>query len=182
MAITHTSILYDVNDFKVTAMTADTGGAPTYSGSAVDVPGVQSVTFDPNLLTAELRGDAQIIAKRGSIDRFKMSAQYGRLSLDAIAVVMGGTVTDVPTPTATAWQLGAANALPYFKAQFSTLQGDTADTHITAFKSQITGGTLIDLNTNAFNQPKLDWEAIPCVSDPTQFVKIEFLQAATPLV
>lgn len=181
MAITHTSILYDVNDFKVTPMTADTGGAPTY-GTAVDVPGIQAVTFDPNLLMSELRGDAQIIAKRGSIDRFKMSAQYGRLSLDAIAVVMGGTTTDVVSPVATAWSIGANNSLPYFKAQFSTLQGDTPDTHITGYKCQLTGGTLIDLNTNAFNQPKLDWEALPCVSDPTLFVKVELLAAVTPLV
>ncbi len=180
--IAHASVLYDVNDFKVNALTADVTTAPTYSATTVDVPGISSVTFDPNFITSQLKGDSIVLARRGVIDAFKMAATYGRLSLDATAVFLGGITADVTTPAATTWTLGASNSLPYFKAQFQTLNGETADCHITAYKCQVTGGTLIDLSTNNFNQPKVQFDAIPATSDPTMFVKIELLSLVTPLV
>lgn len=182
MASAHASVLYDVNDFKVNALLTDVTTAPTYSAVTVDVPGISAVTFDPNFIVSQLKGDAQVIANRGVIDMFKMSATYGRLSLDATAVFMGGTVADVTTPAAATWTIGANNQLPYFKAQFQTLNGETPDCHITAYKNQLTGGTLIDLSTNNFNQPKLQWDAIPSQADLTLFVKVEILTLVTPLV
>ena len=73
------------------------------------------------------------------------------------------------------------NSLPYFKAMFQILQGEVADVHITAWKSQVTGGTLIDQSTDSFGQPSIDFESIPCTSNENLFVDIEFFDAATPL-
>ena len=175
----HESVVYDVQDFKVQPMTADTGGAPTYAGGLIDVPGIASVSMQANFVTGELKGDSKIIAKKGRIDRFNFSTQYGKLSLDVLNALIGGTVTD-PSGAA-AWALGGVNSLPYFKAQFRIHDADVADIHITAYKCQLTGGNLVDQSTDNFGQPTADFEAIPCTSDDTLFVKIEFLDVSTPL-
>jgi hypothetical protein len=175
------SSLYDVNDFKVAAQTADADTAPTYSAS-VDVPGIAAVSMQPGLKTAELKGDAKVLARKGTTDRFSFSCTYGKISLDALVVFFGGTVTDETTPTTSVhWDIAGTNALPYFRAEFQILQGEVADTHVTAHKAQVTGGTLLDQSTDAFGQPKVDFEAIPCLSDDDLFVTIEFYDAATPL-
>jgi hypothetical protein len=175
------STLYDVNDFKIAAQTADAVTAPTY-GSLVDVPGVAAVSMQPGLKTAELKGDAKVLARKGTTDRFQFSATYGRLSLDALVVFFGGAVSDVTgPPTSVVWAIPGINSLPYFKAMFEILQGEVADAHLTAYKSQVTGGTMVDQSTDNFGQPKVDFEAIPCLSDDDLFVEIEFFDVAEDL-
>lgn len=181
MPTPRSTTLYDVNDFKVVKQTADASTAPTYSTPLIDVPGIASVSMDPNVNANELKGDAKVIAKKGNVDRFNFSAQYGRLALDAQAVFLGGTITDSPTPASVKWSMTGTNSLPYFKAMFQILQGEVADVHITAWKSQVTGGTLIDQSTDSFGQPSIDFESIPCTSNENMFVDIEFFDAATPL-
>lgn len=181
MPTTRSTTLYDVNDFKVVKMTKDDLTAPTYGTPLVDVPGIASVSMDPNINSNELKGDAKVIAKKGNIDRFNFSAQYGRIALDAQAVLLGGTITDSATPGSVKWNMGGTNSLPYFKALFQILQAEVADVHITAWKSQVTGGSLIDQSTDSFGQPSIDFEAIPCMSNENLFVDIEFFDAVTPL-
>lgn len=181
MPTRRTTVLYDVNDFKINTMIKDDTTAPTYGTPTVDVPGIASVSMDPNINSNELKGDAMVIAKKGNIDRFNFSAQYGRIALDAQAIMLGGQVTDVTTPSSVKWTIGGTNSLPYFKAQFQILQAEVADVHLTAWKSQITGGSLIDQSTDSFGQPSVDFEAIPCSSDQNKFVDIEFFDAVTAL-
>lgn len=174
----HESVVYDVEDFKITKMLTDVTSAPTY-GSWVDVPGIAEISLDPNLVTGELKGDAKIIAKKGRIDRFNFSATYGKLSLGALEVFVGGSTTD-GTGYAK-WTIGGTNSLPYFKAAVRILDADVADVHIVAHKCQVTGGTLLDQSSDNFGQPSIDFEAIPCTSDPTLFVDVLFHDSVTAL-
>lgn len=183
MPIQHNSVVYDVNDFKVAALLTDVTTAPTYAGTLTDVPGIASCSMEPNINANELKGDAQVIAKKGNVDKFTFSATYGRLSLDALVIFIGGTVTDTGvTPNQTAkWAIGAVNSLPYFKAMFQILQAEVAAVNVTAWKAQVTGGTLLDQSTDSFGQPTIDFEAIPSVADPAKFVQIELMETATAL-
>ena len=56
--------------------------------------------IDPNFVTAELKGDARVIAKKGRIDRVNLSVTWGKLSLDAMAVLYGTSTTDVASAAA----------------------------------------------------------------------------------
>lgn len=168
----HESVVYDVEDFKVAPLLTDVTGAPTY-GAWKDVPGIAEVSMDPNLVTGELKGDAKIIAKKGRIDRFNFSATYGKLSLDAMAIMVGGAVTD-PTGTTAKWSIGGTNSLPYFKAGFRILDADVAAVVVVAWKAQVTGGSLLDQSSDNFGQPSIDFEAIPCTSDSSLFLDINF--------
>lgn len=163
MAAPRETVLFDVDDFKVYPLTDDTGASPVY-GTAVDVPGIAEVGLDPNLLTAELKGDGgRVLAKRGKIDRFNFSATYGKLDLDVIETIIAATVTDYGTgdaETARARYV-AGTQLPDFMAAFQILDVDTglAAVTVSAYKCQVTGGTLLGQSTDEFGQPTVDFEA-----------------------
>jgi hypothetical protein len=159
MPVSHESVVYDVDDFKVYAMTADTGASPTYS-AAVDVPGINSVSMDPNVVSAEVKGDGRVIARRGRVDRMTCSAQYAKVDIDVLPVILGGWTVDQTDAT---FRISATtNNLPYFKAAFkiTNLDVGVGDLHVTLFKCQITGGTLIGVSADNFGQPSFDFEAI----------------------
>lgn len=178
MPTAHETVVYDVHDFKVWALLTDSvSGSPTYD-AAVDVPGVAEVSFDPNFIANELKGDAKIIAKKGRIDKFNFSATYGRVALDALEVFMGGTVSD--GSGFARWRFPASNSLPYFKAAFQISDAEVGDVHVTGFKCQVTGGTLLNQSSDEFGQPTIEFEAIPTSND-SLFVDIEFFDAVTPL-
>jgi len=162
MPLGHSTVLYDVHDFKVYPLLTDDNSASLTYGPGIDVPGIAEAAMNPSFITAELRGDGgQILAKKGNIDKFTLAATYGRLSLDVLLAVLGGTVTDTGV-TQSSWQLPGQNALPYFKAAFKIDQVDTGfgDIVVTLFKCQLTGGTLIDGKTQQFGQPTMQIESI----------------------
>lgn len=161
MPLTHETVVYDVHDAKVYPMLTDaTGASPTY-GAAVDVPGIAEISAEPNLVTAELKGDATVIAKKGRVDRINVSATYGKLSLDAIQVIMGGAKGDTAS-TQAGYRISAPASLPYFKleAQIKDLDIGVGSLRIVLYKCQLTGGTLISTSSDNFNQPSFDAEAL----------------------
>jgi hypothetical protein len=182
MPVTHRSVYFDVHDFKVYSMLTDTTGAsgPTY-GPAVDVPGIAEVSMDPNLQTAELKGDAKIIAKKGRVDKVTMKCTYGKLSLDVLDVIMEGDLTDQTTVSAKFRVLGT-NSLPYFKAMFTIddVEMGLGSLQMTVWKAQISGGTLITSKTDEFGQPDMEIEGIACESNDALF-DVDFYAAKTPL-
>lgn len=186
MAIAHETVVYDVHDFKVYALTVDTGGgasALTY-GAAVDVPGIAEVSMEPNFLTAELKGDARIIAKKGRVDKINISATYGKVSLDVLAVILGGTIVDAGSgSTETArWRLLGDNSLPYFKCEFKIADVDTGlgDVTVVLYKGQLTGGTLLSGTTDEFGQPEMQIEGIATDAND-QMVDVTFHETDTAL-
>lgn len=180
MPVARESVYFDVHDFKVYPMTADTGASPTY-GAAVDVPGIADVSLDPNLVTAELKGDARIIAKKGRIDKVNMKATYGKLSLSVLDVIMQGAITDDGDDSANFRVMGA-NSLPYFKAMFTIddVELGLGSIQATLWKAQITGGTLITSQTDQFGQPSMDIEGIACESNDFLF-DVDYYAVKTPL-
>ncbi len=164
MAAAHESILFDVHDFKVYPLLTDNGASPTY-GAAVDVYGIAEVGLDPTLVTAELKGDGKVIAKKGKMDRLTSSATYGRLSADVLAVILGVTVSD-PSATQARARIMAGESLPYFGAAFVIEDADNGieDVVVVNYKCQVTGGSLLGQSTDNFGQPSFEFEAIGLAS------------------
>ena len=165
MAVSHETVVYDVLDFKIYPLLTDSGASATYS-AAIDVPGIAEVSMEPNFLTNELKGDSVTMAKKGQVDKIKISATYGKVSLGVLAAVLGGAVTD-PTTTSAKYSLPGATSLPYFKAGFriSDLDVGLEDLIVYLYKGQLTGGTLLTGKTNEFGQPTLEIEGIPTASN-----------------
>lgn len=156
----HETILFDVHDFKIYPMISDAGASPVYD-TAIDVYGIAEVGLDPNLITAELKGDARVIAKKGRMDRLNLSATYGRLSLDVLQAILGATVSD-PSATQARARFLAGTSLPYFGCSFvvEDADNDVEDVVVTLFKCQITGGSLLGQSSDNFGQPSFEVEAI----------------------
>lgn len=162
MPVSHETVTFDVHDAKVYPMLSDTAGeAPTY-GPAVDVPGIADVSTDPNFATAELKGDARVMAKKGRVDRINASATYGKLAQDVLKTIMGGRIDD-NAEVSSRWYLTGNNALPYFKFEFKIddVDVDLGTLQVVLYKCNLTGGTLISGSTDNFGQPELQLEAIP---------------------
>lgn len=164
MPAPHRSVIFDVADAKVYNLLTDVAGAsPTY-GPPIDVPGIAEVSLDPNLVTAELKGDSRIIAKKGRIDRFNVSCTYGKLDMDVLDVLINGTVADTGTGAAetAGFRVASPASLPYFKLAIQIQDVDTglADITIVLYKCTVTGGTFMGTSSDNFGQPSFDAEGI----------------------
>lgn len=119
-AISHVTKLYSVQDAKLFALLSDPdGGTPSY-GPGIDAPGIQSMVIGGDIETKSLRGDNRALASNSSLTDITIDVSNAKLSLDALAVLIGGTTTDAGTaPSRTAsWDLTADNAiLPPFKIE-----------------------------------------------------------------
>lgn len=181
MTIAQETVVFDVHDFKVAPMLTDSTGAPTY-GALVDVPGIAEVSLDPNFITAQLKGDAKVMARKGRVDAFNVSATYGKLSLPVLKVFLGGAITANGATDAN-WTLSGDNSLPYFKAVFAINDLDVGlgSLHVTLWKAQLTGGRLLNGSSDNFGQPTATLTGIPSNADPAKFVDVDIYAAATPI-
>jgi hypothetical protein len=159
------TVVFDVSDCKVYPLLTDvTGASPTY-GAAVDVPGIAQVSLEPNLTSAELKGDSRIIAKRGRVDRFNFSATYGKLSLDVLNTLLGSSTLNAQGTTPSRTQnlvIASPGSSPYFKLEFLIADVDEGigSLNVILFKCLLTGGTLFQSSSDSFGQPSLQCEAI----------------------
>lgn len=172
MPAAHEAILFDVHDFKVYPLTDDSAASPTY-GAAVDVYGIAEVGLDPNLISAELKGDGKVIAKKGKVDRINGTATYGRLSGSVLDVILATTTTD-PGADEARTRFLAGTPLPYFGAAFviEDVDNDLEDVVAVIWKCQVTGGTLLGQSTDNFGQPSFTWEGIGLASTDPGFVDV----------
>ena len=183
MAANSSTISFDVHDCKVYPVTADVAGGITY-GAAVDVPGVQEVSVEPNFISVELKGDGKVLAKKGKVDRLNFSATYSELSLPVLATIFGGSVGTAGADDAEeATYEFDGQSLPNFKIEFlvNDLESDLAEMVFTLNKCQITGGTIFSGSTDNFSTPSFDAEAILPTASGLGFGKITLLETATGL-
>jgi hypothetical protein len=120
MPLSRITQVYSVQDAKISPLTADpAGGAATY-GDPIDVPGIQTFEISGDVETKSLRGDNGLLANNSQITNIQVAVNYAKLSLDVLAAIVGGTVTDAgatPAQTST-WDLAQATAtLPPFKLE-----------------------------------------------------------------
>lgn len=165
MTLARETVVFDVNDAKVYPLLTDVVGAsPTY-GAAVDVPGISQVSLNPNITSAELKGDARVIARRGRIDRLQFQADYSKLSLAVLDTLLGSSVLvdsgTTPSQVSTL-VLASPGSTVYFKFEFQVQDVDTGlgSLNVTLFKCALTGGTLFQTSTDNFGKPTLQAEGI----------------------
>lgn len=185
MPLPHQSVVFDIDDFKIWPLVDDlpANASPTY-GSVIDVPGISNLTIDPNLVTAELDGDSQVLAKKGKIDKIQVGFTHGIMSLDVQKALEGGTITDVAS-TESKWDFQAGNPLPYFGAAFEMQDVSTDlginDLHVIIYKCQITGGQLLNPAYQKFSEPTGTFEGYPPQSQIGRTMRVRLLSTVTAL-
>lgn len=164
MTAAHSTVLYDVKDATIYPLTGDVNGAsaPTY-GSGIDVPGINAIAIDPNLVSAEIKGDSRVYATKARIDKLTGSFTYSELDLDVLAVLLGGTVYDSGTgSTEVAKYYFKSAELPYFKLEvlIDDVREELAEAVIVLPKVKLDGASLISQSSDSFAQPSANFAAI----------------------
>lgn len=124
MPLTHQTEVFNVDEAAIYKMLTDPSGGPATYGAKIPLPGIKSVSIDPDVLNKELYGDAKIIARGAKVRQLMLTANYAKLSLDALPVLAGGATVDAgTTPNQTAkYTFLGADTPNSFKLEFRVLQ------------------------------------------------------------
>lgn len=133
MALTGTIRAFGIRDIKV---------VPLPSGSPVDLPYAQTMTFKERLTSGEFRGDDATQAVVALTDALEWELEAGSISLEAWAAMTGRSValtgtTPNQTNTITA---SAGDVYPYFKIYGKSVGDGADDVHVLIYKAKCTGG------------------------------------------
>lgn len=148
MPLSPTTKIYAVEDAKIAELTADPdGGSATY-GSIIDIPGIKSVGLDFDITNVSLRGDNRELDSDSTLVAVNISFEHAKLNLDALALMIGGTVTDAgvtPNQTATYSRVGT-DSFSYFKFEAKTptngVDQSGGDLHLVIYKCKVTDYSL----------------------------------------
>ncbi|MEU9198850.1 phage tail protein [Streptomyces sp. NPDC048332] len=112
--------VYGIQDAKISPLLTDpASGTPTY-GTAIDVPGIKTYEISGEIEVKTLRGDNKKLATNSALTNVQVAITHAKMSLDVLAAIIGGAVTDTGTTPAqkTSWGLTGANAnFPAFKLE-----------------------------------------------------------------
>ena len=144
MTIPTESKLLELKDVKIYPLLTDpSGGSATYD-VAVDIPGITKLSIKPNLVTKELQGDNVILDEWSKLMSVEMAFENKKVSLNALKVLQGGTVTTtgVTPATVTSYDVGINDRPGYFKieGQILYVEDGLGDAHIVAYKCKSTDG------------------------------------------
>lgn len=168
MAISHVTKKYAVDDAKIYVLTADpSGGSATY-GSAIDVPGIKSITLDGSMDVKSLRGDNQELDAMSSLSSVTGTINYAKESLDVAAALLGLSVTDAgsgSTETATLEVLGSTDpAYVKLEAKCPSVDLVGGDLHLTLHKIIPTGLPISGLAEEDYQLSAIPFRAVPLIS------------------
>jgi len=162
-----------------TSNTSLGGGTATY-GTKIDVPGIQMVAVDPNLLVKELFGDNAIIALATKARSIGLKCGAAKLSLDLLASLMGGAVVDAGTTPnqTTTYTLLNSDSAKYGKLEARVLGVELpgaaggGDLHFIGWKCKLANVSLA-ANMEDFAPLSFDVTAIQRSSDGRMFSLVE---------
>ncbi|MGW5130355.1 phage tail protein [Streptomyces sp. NPDC004135] len=170
MPISRVTKLYAVEDAKIAPLLADPeGGTPSY-GAGIDVPGIKSMEISGDVEVKELRGDNRLLDSDSSLSNVTVAFPHAKLSLDVLAALLGGNVTDSGTTPAqaTEWELlDDAKPLP-FKLIGKTPSGGSdqigGDVHFTLWKCILSSFPGVGLAEEDYRTIENEARAVPLIS------------------
>jgi hypothetical protein len=135
MAISINRLPYGLRDVKVA--TLDNAGV---KGTLVDFPNAQTLEFQESTNVQQLRGDDVVVAQRVTIDSVDWTLEGGGLSLEAMVVIAGGTITTTGTTPSVVkkWRRMGSDAYPDFFMEGQSLSESGGDDHIVLHRCKAT--------------------------------------------
>lgn len=181
MALDTSTFVYGVDDCKIAKLTTD-ANPPVYD-ALCDVPGVQSFDLSYKFTEKKLKGDETTIDTRSKIENLELKVEHAQISLDAMAILLGGTVTSSgTTPNVIKTYRQGAGSPPHFKlaAKVNTIDEESADGHFVAYKCKVTafeeGAKGEDYRTVSFTA-----EAVPCANAADYFYDLILHETAADI-
>lgn len=131
MPIATTPLPYGLRDLKVALL--DSADTP---GTKVDLPVAQTLSFAEAEEFQELRGDDKVVAIRGRGPKVSWELEAGGISLQAYAVIGGGTLslTGVTPNQIRKVNKKVTDARPYFYMEGQVISDSGGDFHAVLYK------------------------------------------------
>ena len=173
MAASHVTKVFACKDAAISLLTADSSSAPTYS-TKIDIPGITRVQLTGELKTVDLRGDFALLDTDSSLQSLTLAFDHGQLSLDALAAMLGQSVTDSGTTPNQKATLSMTNVtFPYFKFEAATPTGGgayaTGDVHLVVWKCKLASMPPIGLVGDDYAPFSVQCKAVQTVSNSKYF-------------
>lgn len=139
---------FGLRDVKLTPLGAD-GSTP---GTAVDLPAARTFSFAEAEDFEELRGDDEEVANHGSGPAVEWELESGGISLEAYAVMAGGTVTSsgVSPAVKKTYKKKTSQQRPYFKVEGQAISDNGGDFHGIVYKAKATESLEGELSDGSF--------------------------------
>lgn len=164
---------YGLRDVKLTPYT--TGEA---LGASVDLPNSRTFSFEESEDFEELRGDDKVVATRGQGPSVSWELEGGGISLEAYAVMNGGTVvnTGVTPNQVKTYTKKSTDTKPSFKVEGQAISESGGDFHVVIYKCKATDGVEGELSDGAFWLTSASGTALGRTSDDKVY---DFVQNET---
>lgn len=180
MALAET-LPYGIRDIKVTPVS----GAGVV-GTAVDLPNARTLSFSEAEEFEELEGDDKIVAVRGQGASIEWELEAGGISIEAYAVINGGTVANTgSTPNQVKTYIKkATDARPDFKIEGQALSESGGDFHVIIWRAKATEGVEGELSSGEFFLTAASGQGLPSkttgqIDDLYKFTQNETTTAIT---
>lgn len=123
----NTALPFGLRDVKITPLT---GGSTL--GTPVDLPNARTFSFEESEDFEELRGDDKVVATRGKGASVSWELESGGISLEALVVLNGGTVTvsGVEGSEVKTYTKKSTDARPEFQVEGQALSESGGDFHV----------------------------------------------------
>lgn len=139
----------------------------------VDVPGIKTVVVTGTVKASQLRGDFALLDAYAVLTDLKVAFTFAKASLDAYAVMAGGTITDTgASPNRKSdWTLSSPAGIPpkfnYFKLEAQSVAADpvAGDVHFLVPKLILDGFPRIGMADEAYETFDASAIAIPRLND-----------------
>lgn len=133
--LTKETLILGINDGKMSPLILDDSTALTY-GAAVDIPGITNLGLSPKFVEKELRGDESVLDNYSKLDYIDWSFENSEISLDALAILLGGAVTasGVTPNRSQTYKLNKSHKPGYFKIEGKSDYADVGDAHAVLYK------------------------------------------------
>lgn len=149
--------LRDAKVFEITAIT------PTYA-AGVDIPCVNSASFDPVVTEAVLEGDDVKCSTHAILEEISADITHGGMPMDLYDVIMGASLVDsgAGSTELTILNLKTTSVRPYFGlALDSRADQGGSSTLIFLYKCKMIGGGGGTFQKGSFYAPSFNVRALP---------------------
>lgn len=154
---------YGLRDVKLQAI--DPAGV--ISATLVDLPIARTFMFSDVEEFEELRGDDRVQATHGNGPTVDWELEAGGISLEAYAVMAGGTVTTsgIGTATVKKYKKKATDVRPYFAVTGQAISDNGGDLHGVVYKAKADGSLEGAFEDGAFRLTSASGKGIADAAD-----------------
>lgn len=159
MTLPANGLPYGLRDVKLTPRDSVTGAYSTF----VDLPASRTMSWEESEDFEELKGDDITQASRGDGPDIDWDLEQGGISLEALAVLGGGTVVETgvhPNIVRTFTKLGTT-ARPWFRVDGKAISDNSGDVHVTLYKCKAEGGIGGSFEEGSFHMNESSGKAYP---------------------